>query len=225
MRILVVEDYAPLRNALAKALREEGYAVDEAATGSDGYTMASAGSHDVIVLDLMLPGMDGLEVLHRLRREGRRAHVLILTARDAVPDRVRGLDLGADDYLVKPFSMDELVARIRALVRRGYDRKDPVLRLGHVEIDTNGHEVRVDGEPVTLTAREYALLEYLALRAGQVVTRAEIWEHIYDERAATVSNVVDVYVGYLRRKIERSDRPKLLRTRRGEGYVLVDPGR
>ncbi len=225
MRSLVVEDYAPLRNALLKALREEGYAVDGAPTGSEGHSAAAAGAYDVIVLDLMLPGMDGLEVLNRLRRAGVASHVLVLTARDAVPERVRGLDLGADDYLIKPFSMEELVARIRALVRRGYERKDPVLRIGHLEIDTSGHQVRVGGEAVTLTAREYALLEYLAMRTGQVVTRAEIWEHIYDERAPTASNVVDVYVGYLRRKLERPNQPKLLRTRRGEGYMLIDPRR
>jgi len=225
MRILVVEDYAPLRNALVKALREEGHAVDEAATGTDGYGAAAAGAFDVIVLDLMLPGIDGLEILRRLRAEGHSEHVLILTAKDTVAERVRGLDLGADDYLVKPFSMEELVARVRALLRRGYEKKDPVLRIGHLEVDTRSHEVRVDGELVTLTAREYALLEYLALRAGEVVTRAEIWEHIYDGRASTVSNVVDVYMGYLRRKIERDDRPKLLRTRRGEGYVLAEPSR
>jgi len=220
MRILVAEDYLPLRRAVAQALRESGWSVDEAATGSEALVCARGGGHDLIVLDLMLPGMDGLEVLRALRRAGEKCHVLILTARDGVEDRIRGLDAGADDYLVKPFAMEELLARARALLRRGYDVKSPVLSFGEVEIHTSDHRVLVAGEPVELTAREYALLEYLALRAGQVVTRSEIWQHIYDENATVSSNVVDVYVGYLRRKLERPGQPRLIHTRRGEGYLL-----
>jgi len=223
MRILVVEDYLPVRRAVVKALREEGYSVDEAADGEEGAAMACAGEHDVIVLDLMLPRVDGVEVLERLRRKGNKAHVLILTARDSVDDRIRGLDLGADDYLVKPFAMEELLARVRALLRREYDKKAPTIRIGHLEIRTSDHTVRVDGEGIELTAKEYALLEYLAMRAGEVVSRTEIWEHIYDERSSATSNVVDVYVGYLRKKIERPGKPRLLRTRRGEGYQLAEP--
>jgi DNA-binding response OmpR family regulator len=224
MRILVVEDYAPLRKAVSKALREEGYSVDEAEGGGEALLSAGSDDYDVVLLDLMLPGMDGLEVLRRLRAGGARCQVLILTARDAVDDRVRGLDLGADDYLVKPFAMEELLARVRALVRRMYARKSPTLRVGHVELDTLRREVQVAGEAVRLTAREYALLEYLAMRSGEVVSRTEIWQHVYDEESSTSSNVVDVYVGYLRKKLERPELPRLLHTRRGEGYVLEAPG-
>ena len=220
MRILVAEDYLPLRRAVVQALRESGWSVDEAVTGTEALACAREGGYDLIVLDLMLPGMDGLEVLRTLRRAGEKCHVLILTARDGVEDRIRGLDAGADDYLVKPFAMEELLARARALLRREYDVKAPVLAFGEVEIHTVEHRVLVAGEAIELTAREYALLEYLALRSGQVVTRSEIWQHIYDENATASSNVVDVYVGYLRRKLERPGRPRLIHTRRGEGYLL-----
>ena len=223
MRLLVVEDYAPLRRSIVQALREEHYSVDEAERGDDGLALAHANDYDVILLDLMLPGVDGFAFLRDLRAAGRPSHVLILTARDAVDDRVKGLDLGGDDYLVKPFAIEELLARVRALLRREYAQKSPVLRIGHLEIETASHRVAVDGEPVELTAREYALLAYLARRVGQVVSRLEIWEHVYDERSKTTSNVVDVYIGYLRKKIERPGRPKLLQTRRGEGYMLVEP--
>ncbi len=222
MRILIVEDYGPLRGNLAQALREEGYSVDVAADGVRGLSLAQDVEYDVIVLDLMLPGIDGFELLRRLRDHGRKGHVLILTARDGVDDRVAGLDLGADDYLVKPFAMDELLARVRALLRREYDRKSPVIVVGHVEIHTDDHRVLVDGELIELTAREYALLQYLAMRSGQVVSRLDIWEHLWDEHSNAASNVVDVYVGYLRKKIERPDRPRILHTRRGEGYVLAE---
>jgi two-component system, OmpR family, copper resistance phosphate regulon response regulator CusR len=221
MRVLVIEDYPPTRKAVVKALREEGFSVDEAADGTDGLARASRGEYDVVVLDLMLPGIDGLEVLRGLRTAGSTAHVLVLTARDAVPDRIRGLDLGADDYLVKPFAVEELLARVRALLRREYRVKDPLIRVGHVEINTSNHQVRVDGLPVEFTAKEYALLEYLAMRTGQVVTRGDIWEHLYDDRSNATSNVVDVYIRYLRRKIEVDGRPRLIHTRRGEGYLLA----
>ena len=222
--MLVVEDYAPLRRAVVRALREETYSVDEAADGESGWAMAASGDYDVLVLDLMLPGIDGLEVLRRLRKDGTSSQVLILTARDGIDDRVDGLDAGADDYLVKPFAIKELLARVRALLRRGYAKPAPRVTIGHVELDTSRHEVKVEGELVTFTAKEYALLEYLALRKGEVVTRTEIWQHIYDEHSEATSNVVDVYVGYLRRKIERTGRPRLLRTKRGEGYILDEAG-
>lgn len=220
MRILVVEDYPPVRTAVVSALRESGYAVDEVATGDAGLARGLERDYDVIVLDLMLPGLDGLSLLRALRERERTSHVLILTARDTLEEKTAGLDLGADDYLVKPFEMEELLARVRALLRREYAQKQPVLRIGHLEINTNTHGVKVGGAPVELTAREYVLLEYLALRTGQVVSRAEIWEHIYDDKANTSSNVVDVYIGYLRKKLERPHGPRLLHTRRGEGYLL-----
>jgi len=220
MRILVIEDYAPVRNAVVQALREDGHSVDEAADGEHGLAVATRTPYDLCVLDLMLPGVNGLEVLRRLRAREVRTQVLVLTARDGVPDRVHGLDLGADDFLTKPFAMEELLARVRALLRRAYGKPEPVLRIGHLELNTASHQVRVEGEPVVLTAREYALLEYLALRAGEVVSRTDVWEHLYDETADSTSNVVDVYVGYLRKKLERPGKPRLLHTRRGEGYVL-----
>ena len=223
MRVLIIEDYAPLRKALTQGLEEAGYAVDVAAEGQEGLWFATSGEYDAIILDLMLPGVDGLTILRKLRDAGRTTHVLILTARDALDDRVRGLDLGADDYLVKPFAFAELLARVRALVRRKYEAKNPVIRIADLEIDTAAHLVRRGGESVELTAREYALLEFLALRAGEVVSRGDIWEHVYDFHSTAESNVVDVYIGYLRRKIERPGAPRLIHTRRGQGYRLGEP--
>jgi len=220
VRILVVEDYEPLRSALRRGLSEEGMAVDTAEDGEEALWLARSNDYDVIVLDLMLPKRDGLSVLRELRRAGGGAAVLILTARDGVEDRVRGLDLGADDYLVKPFAFEEFLARVRALIRRKYDRKDPVIRIADLEVDTAARRARRGGEELKLTAREYALLEFLALRAGSVVTRTEIWEHLYSFNDEIKSNVVDVYIGYLRKKIERPGKPRLIHTRRGLGYVL-----
>ena len=220
MRVLDVEDYRPVRSALTDGLREQGFAVDAAADGAEGLWYAESNDYDAIVLDLMLPKLDGLEVLTRLRRAGSAAPVLILTARDTLADRVDGLNLGADDYLVKPFEFAELLARVRALVRRRYASKDPVLHIADLEVDTVARKVRRAGESVELSAREYALLELLVLRAGAVVSRTEIWEHIYDFGSEAQSNVVDVYIGYLRKKLERPHLVKLIHTRRGEGYVL-----
>ncbi|QDV09780.1 Response regulator MprA [Planctomycetes bacterium Poly30] len=220
MRVLVVEDYDPLRVALKKALTEAGYAVVTESDGAAALELLLSRPFDVVVLDLMLPGLDGIEVLRRIRAEKLDAHVLILTARDTVDDRITGLDSGADDYLVKPFEMKELLARTRALVRRKYDQKDTKVTVGDVEIDTAGRHVQVAGEPVVLTAREYALLEYLALRKGQIVTRDEIGDHLYYNGRPSSSNVIDVYMGYLRRKLEGGGRPKILHTKRGQGYLL-----
>ncbi|MBI4579685.1 MAG: response regulator transcription factor [Planctomycetes bacterium] len=220
MRVLLIEDYAPLRSALARGLEEAGFAVDASGDGEEGLWYARSAEYDVIVLDLMLPGLDGLTLLRTLRQEGRDAHVLVLTARDTVDDRIKGLNTGADDYLVKPFSFDELLARVRALVRRRYQSKDPVLRIADLQIDTVRKRVRRGAEDIELTAREYALLEYLARRAGELVTRTDIWEHVYDFRDTAQSNVVDVYIGYLRRKIERPGLSRIIHTRRGQGYIL-----
>jgi len=220
MRVLVIEDYQPLLKSLTQGLEEAGFAVDASADGEEGLWYARSHDYDAIVLDLMVPGVDGLTILSRLRRDGSSVPVLIVTAKDTVEDRVKGLDLGADDYLVKPFAFEELVARVRALVRRGYDNRDPVIRIDDLEIDTTARTARRDGQRIDLSAREYALLEFLAMRAGQVVSRTAVWEHVYDFHSDPGSNVVDVYVGYLRKKIERPGLSKLIHTRRGQGYLL-----
>jgi len=220
MRALVVEDYKPVREAVVEGLAENGFSVDAAGDGEEGLWFAESNPYDVVVLDLMLPKLDGLTVLRRMRAKKIEAPVLVLTARDGVEDRVKGLDLGADDYLVKPFAFAELLARVRALVRRRYERVDPTIRVGDVEIDTTKRVVKRGGETVVLSGKEYALLEYLAMRNGQLVTRTEIWEHVYDFRSEAQSNVVDVYIGYLRKKLERDGAAKLIHTRRGQGYVF-----
>jgi DNA-binding response OmpR family regulator len=220
MKILVIEDYDILRKSLSQGLREEGFDVTATGDGEEGLWHARAGDPDVIVLDLLLPGMDGLTILRKLRAGGSKACVLILTAKDTVRDRVVGLDHGADDYLVKPFDRCELLARIRALIRRKYETADSLIRVRDLEVDTRARTVRKAGQPVDLTAHEYRLLEYLALRANQVVTREQICEHLYAFGSEVYSNVVDVYVGYLRRKLERDGSPRLICTRRGLGYVL-----
>jgi DNA-binding response OmpR family regulator len=222
MRLLVVEDYLPLRKSLGQGLREAGFAVDATGDGEEGLWYARTGDYDAIVLDLMLPKLDGLTILSCLRKEGIRTHVLILTAKDTLGDRVRGLDEGADDYLVKPFAFEELLARVRALVRRNYDSKASVIWAGDLEIDTTARRVRRGGRVIELTAREYALLELLARRANQVVTRTEIWEHLYDFASEATSNVVDVYIALLRKKIEAGGARPLIHTRRGMGYILED---
>ncbi len=220
MRILVIEDFRPLRQAVVTGLQEAGYAVDAASNGTDGWWHIEAATYDLIVLDLMLPGISGEELLRRLQTRSSMTQVLVLTAKDSLDDRVSGLDLGADDYLVKPFAFPELLARIRSLLRRAYQVKDPVLRISDLTVDTVRHAVARGGQVIELTAREYALLEFLALRQGQLVSRSAIWEHLYDQQSDSSSNVVDVYIGYLRKKLERPDLPRLIHTRRGEGYVL-----
>jgi len=220
MRVLVIEDYPPLQKAVAKGLREAGYAVDVTGDGEEGLWYATSNEYDVVVLDLMLPKMDGMTILKRLRAAGRACHVLILTAKDTLADRVHGLDAGADDYLVKPFAFEELLARVRALARRAYCIKNPRLEVGDLRIETPTQRVWRGKEEVRLTPREYALLEYLAMRAGQVVSRTDIWEHVYEFNSEADSNVVDVYIGYLRKKLERPGRPPLIRTVRGRGYAL-----
>jgi two-component system OmpR family response regulator len=215
MRVLVVEDEPELRRVLAQALREDGYAVDEAADGPDGFYKATTWSYDLVVLDLMLPGLDGFALLKRLRRE-KHTPVLILTARDAITDRIRGLDVGADDSVVKPYVLAEVLARVRALIRRAAGRGDSKTSVGDVEIDAAGRTVTRAGEPVALTAREYAILELLVLHRGRVVTKTEIYEHIFDETDDTLSNLIEVHVSNLRKKLGRG----LIETRRGMGYVV-----
>jgi DNA-binding response OmpR family regulator len=220
VRILLVEDSPRLQRSVGDGLRKASFAVDVVGDGQEGLRWAQATEYDVIVLDLMLPGLDGLTVLRRLRDEGRSAHVLILTAKDTVEDRVRGLKMGADDYLTKPFAFDELLARVQALVRRSQGPKNPCIRVGPVEIDTSARTVTVAGRAVSLAPREYALLEYLSRRVGKVVSRDQIERHIYDGTSEVTSNVVDSAVCALRRKIELAGHRPLIHTRRGMGYVL-----
>jgi two-component system OmpR family response regulator len=215
MRILVVEDEPRLLRSLAKALREEGYAVDTADTGDDGLYKAESYDYDAIVLDVMLPQLDGWELLKRLRKQ-KETPVLMLTARDAPRDRVRGLDTGADDYLVKPFDLAELLARLRALIRRAAGQAKPDIELGDLVINTRARSVTRAGEPLTLTAREFAILEFLALHRGEVVSRTALYEHLFDESDDTLSNLLDVHVFNLRKKLGR----ELIATRRGQGYLI-----
>lgn len=220
MRLLLIEDYPPLQKSLAKGLREAGLAVDVTGDGEEGLWYATSNEYDLIILDLMIPGIDGLTILKKLRSQGKQSHVLILTAKDTIPDRVKGLDCGADDYVVKPFDFKELLARIHALLRRGYQRKPPDISIGDLRINTASQRVWRGHEEIHLTPREYALLEYLAMRQGEMVSRTDIWEHIYDFNSSATSNVVDVYIGYLRKKIDRPGTPSLIRTIRGRGYTL-----
>ncbi len=216
MRILLVEDYEPLARSMVQGLREAGYAVDRVVNGDEALALAAAGPYDAMVLDLMIPGTDGMTVLRRLRERGSATPILVATARDQLPDRIGGLDAGADDYLVKPFAFDELLARLRSVIRRQYRASTNLLLVADLEIDLAARTARRRGQQVALSAREFALLEYLVLRRGQIVTRAEVWEHVYDFASEPSSNVIDVYVGYLRRKLGDG----LIRTHRGLGYSL-----
>ena len=226
MRILFVEDSAPLRKPVVKALKASGYAVDATGDGAEGWQLAREHDYDVIVLDIMLPGMDGREILKRLRAAGRETPVLFLTAKDAIEDRVAGLRLGADDYLVKSFAIEELIARVEALGRRKYATRSPKLTVANLELDQSAKTVRRGGCEVELAPQLFALLEYLLLRKGQVVSRTEIEEHIYDEQVSPMSNVVDTAVCALRRAIAVSDDcVPLIHTRRGMGYVIEEPPR
>jgi two-component system OmpR family response regulator len=218
VRILLVEDEIKMARAVRRGLEQEGYAVDAVADGEDALHRALYEDYDAIVLDVMLPGKDGSAVCRELRAKGRWAPVLMLTARDGVEDRIRGLDAGADDYLVKPFSFGELLARLRALVRRGAAERPTALSAEDVVLDPAAHTVTRDGEPVDLSAKEFALLEFLLRHAGEVVSRTRILEHVWDVNYDGFSNVVDVYIGYLRKKLEVPfDRP-FIRTVRGVGY-------
>jgi len=222
MRVLVVEDEPGIAQFIRQGLREAGYAVDVAYDGEEGLDYVYVAEYDVLVLDILLPKLDGLDVLHALRARGVKTPVLLLTAKDTVEDRVRGLDSGADDYLVKPFAFPELVARLRALLRRPPLQIDPVLHLGDLAMDTARREVRRGGRLIELSPREFTLLEYLMRHPRHVLTRTQLAEHVWNFDFFNDSNVVDVYIGYLRRKIDRgSDRP-LLQTVRGVGYRLSD---
>jgi two-component system OmpR family response regulator len=220
VRVLVVEDEVRLADLLRRGLRQEGMGVDLAGTGEEALTRAEATDYDLIVLDVMLPGIDGFDVCARLRASDVWSPTLMLTALDDVESRVRGLDNGADDYLVKPFSFDELLARIRALTRRGGRPRPAVLRVGDLVLDPAAHEVRRGETQINLTAREFALLEVLMRRAGEVFSRFELLERVWDDGYENRSNVIDVYVGYLRDKIDRPFHRQTLETVRGVGYRL-----
>ena len=221
MKALVIEDSEKLQRAVRLALRKSGYAVDVADDGEEGLWLAEANDYDVILLDVMLPGLDGLSVLRRLRKGGRQTPVLMLTVMNTVEERVTGLRAGADDYLGKPFAMDELLARVAALVRRKYESRSPVVRLADLEVDTAARTVNRAGVSVALTAREYRLLEFLARRLGQVVTRTEIEEHLYGDGAEIFSNTVESTISMLRRKLAQPGGVPLIHTRRGLGYLLA----
>jgi two-component system OmpR family response regulator len=215
MKVLVAEDEPRLQRSLAKALRETGYAVDVASDGEEALYKTESSDYNAIVLDVMMPKLDGWQVLDRLRRQNR-TPVLMLTAKDTPPDRVRGLDLGADDYLVKPFDLPELLARLRSIIRRSTGHASALVEIDDIVIDTRSRSVTKGGNPVTMTAREFGILEYLALHRGKVVSRTELYEHLVDENDDTMSNLLDVHVFAIRKKL----RPDLIATRRGQGYCI-----
>ncbi len=220
MRVLLVEDSLRLQKSLGKALRKSGYAVDLSSDGENGLWLAESNDYDVLILDIMLPKLDGLALLRRFRQTGKETPILLLTARDTVADRVKGLQMGADDYLVKPFALQELLARVQVLCRRQYASPTSDLVIADLKIDLASHAATRDGQPLDLTAREFRLLEYLALRHGQIVTRTEIETHIYNESADLMSNAVDSAICTLRKKLEPPGSPPLIHTRRGLGYIL-----
>ena len=215
MRILIVEDEPDLLASLAQALREEGYAVDTAENGDDGLFNAEGTDYDAIILDVMLPGIDGWEILKRLRKT-KKTPVLMLTARDQTRDRVKGLDTGADDYVVKPFDLKEVFARLRAIIRRSANQTTNVIEIGEVKIDTAARNVFFKAKAVEITAREYALVEFLSLHRGEVVTRTQRYEHLVDETDSSLSNLLDVHVSNVRKKLGA----EFIATRRGHGYCI-----
>ena len=225
MRVLLVEDEPRAAQMLSKGLREQGYAVDTATDGESALYQSAITDYDAVVLDVMLPGMDGFEVCRELRRSASNVPVLMLTARDAVESRISGLDSGADDYLIKPFDFGELLARLRALIRRGRLPLTPtVLTVGGLRVDLRARQAYRQGQVLKLTAREFALLEFLVLHAGRVVGRGAIAEHVWDSSFESMSNVIDVMIQRLRRKIDEPHRTSLITTRRGEGYMLTLAG-
>lgn len=221
MRILLVEDDPGVRRFVVKGLREQAYAVDTATTGEEALYQTDINAYDLMILDVMIPAPDGFEVCRRIRRSGKRMPILMLTARDSVEDRVSGLDRGADDYLTKPFEFRELLARLRALLRRTTELHPPKVAVGDLILDTAGQSATREGRTISLTHKEYGLLEYLVRNAGRVVSRAEIAEHVWDETFDPFSNLIEVYVNRLRRKIDPDGRAELLQTRRGAGYILM----
>lgn len=223
MRVLVVEDSDSLRNTLRQALENSGYVVDCAADGEEGLWLAESNEYDAVILDIMLPKLDGLSLLQKLRQTGWETNVLLLTAKDSIKDKVHGLRTGADDYLVKPFDLEELLARVWALCRRKYGRKDNRIEIEGIILDLNARTVSRNGEPIYLTAREFKVFEYLALRRGQVVSKTEIESKVYDSEAELMSNVVESTICDLRRKLTPDGTDNLIHTRRGMGYYIQEP--
>ncbi len=222
MRVLVVEDESSLAELIKEGLEDEGYSIDLAYDGEEGFDLAANEPYDVIVLDIMLPKKDGFEIVRDLRSKGVKTPVLMLTAKSTTEDKVLGLNSGADDYLTKPFSFDELLARIRALLRRSFGEVESIVRISDLELNINTHEVKRSGKPIELTSKEYALLEYLVLNKNKLLSRMDIVEHIYDYSYDYDSNVVDVLVARLRRKIDRGFDEKLIHTVRGVGYMVKE---
>ncbi len=220
MKILVIEDDDSLQNIITKRLHSEGFEVDNCSDGESGFDYADALEYDCIILDLMLPKLNGIELMKKLRARGNKTNILILTARDSIEDRVKGLNAGADDYLVKPFAFDELLARIRVLMRRQSEIKDNVLTLEDLTMNVDEHIVTRSGQSIQLTSKEYALLEYLLRNQGRILTRAQITDHVWNNEFEYDSNVVDVYIRYLRGKIDKKFEIKLIHTIRGFGYVM-----
>lgn len=222
MKILVVEDEERVAQFIQKGLKEEGHAVDVSYDGEDGAYLAAINDYDLIILDLMLPKKNGLQACKEIRDQGINAPVLMLTARDSVEDKVRGLDAGADDYLPKPFAFEELLARVRALLRRQSESKTPTLKIADLELDPMSRQVSRSGKPIRLTTKEYALLEYLLRNPKKVLSRTLIGEHVWDMNFDPESNVIDVYVSHLRTKVDKGFEPQLIHTLRGQGYILSD---
>ena len=220
MRILLIEDNKSLVKSLKKGLEEETFAVDIAFDGEEGLYLAETNPYDIIILDIMLPKLDGITLLRTLRRKKIQTHIIILTARDAPDEKVKGLDAGADDYLTKPFHYDELLARLRALLRRQYQKKEPILSIGELKINTQSHQVWRNAQEIILQPKEYAVLEYLAYHQNEIVSRTQLWEHLYDWQDESTSNILDVYINYLRNKIDKDIPNKMIITIRGEGYML-----
>jgi DNA-binding response OmpR family regulator len=223
MRILLVEDDRRIVRFVAKGLREQAYAVDVTGDGDDAFFKVSINDYDAVILDVMIPGRDGFQVCRDMRSAGIAVPVIMLTARDTVQDRITGLDSGADDYLIKPFAVTELLARLRALLRRGQVVRPAIIRIADLLLDTRARSATRSGRELSLTSKEYALLEYLAREGGRVVSRAEIAEHVWDENFDPLTNLIDVHINRLRRKVDNGFSTRLIHTRRGAGYILLSP--
>ncbi len=222
MRLLIIEDHTTLRESLVQYFREATFIVDSTGTGDEGLWYATEHPYDVILLDLMLPEIDGMEILRKLRTKQISVFILVISARDGLEDRLEALNAGADNYLVKPFSMAESLARTHALLRRKYSRKPPLISIADLTLDPLKRQVTRANQPIDLTALEYRLLEYLAFRNGEVVSRTDIWDHVFEDSTGGNSNVADVYIGYLRKKLNINGLPNLIHTRRGQGFILEE---